>query len=75
MLKKDRVRFRRLYWQVILPRWEVKFSVIVDQPGKEDKFVIISDGWMKERWIDRIETYQFTYTGAVGFMHLPFISK
>lgn len=30
------VRFRRLYWQVIL-HTEVKFSVIVDQPGKEDK--------------------------------------
>lgn len=32
-----KVRFRRLYWQVILQR-EANFSVIVDQPGKEDKF-------------------------------------
>jgi hypothetical protein len=33
--RKGFVRFRRLYWQVILQA-EVKFSVIVDQPGKED---------------------------------------
>ena len=76
------VRFRRLYWQVILPNGRSSSQSLSISLGKKTNFVISSEqfklinGWMKMGWIG-LETYHLgnSCSGAMGTQPLSFYSR